>query len=210
MLRNTPKSGHQTLSNKSRLTPRLAIILLAALLVFAMSACSPSATTAGTTGGSSNSTAGTSASGGGTTTVGEPSGYYFETNGVVIQIDAPAAPILDKLGEPMNYFEAKSCAFDGMDKIYSYSGYEFQTYTLEDVDYVFSIRFLDDSVSTREGISLNASLDDVTKAYGTEYETSTKQVIFKDAGCKLTFLMEADAVAAVEYTTLVAATQPQG
>lgn len=210
MLRNTSKLGHPALSNKSRLTPRLAIVLLVALLVFAISACSPGATTAGTTGGSSGSTTGTSASSGGTTTGSEPSGYYFETNGVVIQIDAPAAPILEKLGEPMNYFEAKSCAFDGMDKIYSYSGYEFQTYTLEDVDYVFSIRFLDDSVSTREGISLNASLEDVTKAYGAEYETSTKQVIFKDTGCKLTFLMADDAVAAVEYTTLVAATHPQG
>ena len=54
------------------------------------------------------------------------------------------------LGEPMHYFEAPSCAFEGMDKIYSYSGFEFTTYTKDNVDYIASIVFLDDTVTTRE------------------------------------------------------------
>lgn len=222
MLRKSNQTGYQPTTLKSRLMPVVTLFLLFALIAFAVSACSPGATTASTTGSGSTTASTTAGSTGETTgatsqtssTAGEstgvPAGYYFETNGVVIQIDAPAAPILEKLGEPMNYFEAKSCAFDGMDKIYSYSGYEFQTYTLDGVDLIFSIRFLDDSVATREGISLNATLADVTKAYGTDYETSTKQIIFKDEASKLTFLMEDDAVVAIEYGTLVAATQPQG
>lgn len=61
-----------------------------------------------------------------------------------------AAPILEKLGEPMEYFEAESCAFEGLDKIYTYSGFELHTYEMKGTDYVASVMFLDDSVSTKK------------------------------------------------------------
>ena len=46
----------------------------------------------------------------------EPKGYVFEYNGVKIGMDMEAAPIIAALGEPSSYFEAPSCAFEGLDK----------------------------------------------------------------------------------------------
>lgn len=126
-------------------------------------------------------------------------GYYFEYNGIQIGINDEAAPILEKFGEPMTYFEAPSCAFEGMDKIYSYSGFEFVTYTKDDKDYISSVVFLDDMVTTREGIGLNASLEEVISVYGKDYEKSFEQYSYSDGNCVLSFLLENDEVVSVEY-----------
>ena len=40
-------------------------------------------------------------------------GYVFEYNDTVIAMNEKAEPILEKLGEPVDYFEAESCAFEG-------------------------------------------------------------------------------------------------
>lgn len=126
-------------------------------------------------------------------------GYFFEYNGVQIGINDEAAPILKALGEPMHYFEAPSCAFEGMDKIYSYSGFEFTTYTKDDKDYISSIIFLDDTVATREGIALNASLEEIVSIYGSEYDKSFEQYSYSDSNCTLSFILENGEVASVEY-----------
>ncbi len=130
-------------------------------------------------------------------------GYYFEYNGVEMAINDRAEPILEKLGEPMNYFEAPSCAFEGMDKIYSYPGFDLQTYTKGDDEYVYSILFLDDSVTTREGIGLNATLKQITEAYGNDYENTHNQYTYYDGNCRLSFLLENDGVISVEYSSTV-------
>lgn len=148
-------------------------------------------------GGSKNNTGGNRQNGGVTQ---EKEGYYFEYKGIKIGINDEAAPILEALGEPMHYFEAPSCAFEGMDKIYSYSGFEFTTYTKDNKDYISSIVFLDDTVTTREGITLNATLDDIIKAYGSEYEKSYNQFSYSDGNCVLSFILENDGVVSVEYS----------
>ena len=99
----------------------------------------------------------------------------------------------------MHYFEAPSCAFEGMDKIYSYSGFEFTTYTKDNVDYIASIVFLDDTVTTREGITLNATLEDIEAAYGSEYEKSFNRYSYRDGNCVLSFIVENNEVVSVEY-----------
>jgi len=129
----------------------------------------------------------------------ERTGYFFEYKGVQIGINDEAASILEALGEPMHYFEAPSCAFEGMDKIYSYSGFEFTTYTKDNVDYIASIVFLDDTVTTREGITLNASLEDIEAAYGNDYEKSFNRYSYSDGNCVLSFIVENNEVVSVEY-----------
>lgn len=125
--------------------------------------------------------------------------YFFEYNGVKMGIDDLSEPILKALGEPMHYFEAPSCAFQGMDKIYSYNGFEFQTYTEDGKDYIYSIHFLDDSVTTYEGIGLNASLEDIVDAYGSNYVQSFNQYTYTKGECNLSFILENNEVVSVEY-----------
>ncbi len=138
----------------------------------------------------------------GGSTVKEDPGYHLEYKGVQIAVETLSTPILEALGEPMNYFEAPSCAFVGMDKIYTYSGFEFQTYTKDEKDYIASIRFLDDSITTPEGIGLNASLEDVTAAYGKDYKQSFTQYTYTKGKCNLSFILENNEVVSVEYASV--------
>lgn len=132
----------------------------------------------------------------------EKKGYYFEYKGIKIGVNDEAAPIIEALGEPMHYFEAPSCAFEGMDKIYSYSGFEFTTYTKNNKDYIASLVFLDDTVTTREGITLNATLEDLVAAYGSNYEQNFNEYSYSDGNCILSFILENGEVVSVEYSMI--------
>ncbi|MBO5932032.1 MAG: hypothetical protein J6Q70_07355, partial [Clostridia bacterium] len=58
----------------------------------------------------------------------ESKNYTFTSGTTKIAIDANVAPILASLGEWRDYAESASCAFEGLDKIYTYAGFEIQTY----------------------------------------------------------------------------------
>ncbi|WBW98594.1 hypothetical protein [Oceanirhabdus sp. W0125-5] len=99
----------------------------------------------------------------------------------------------------MDYFEAPSCAFEGMGKVYTYSGFELHTYEISGVDYVAGVIFLDDSVSTKEGIYLYSKLDEVLEAYGQNYTESNGLYTYKLDKHKISFLVENDEVVSIEY-----------
>lgn len=165
----------------------LTITLLLTVLLIA--ACGqPTATT----GGPSGTTAGTTASG-------EAKGYVFTFKSQPVTIGAAAKPILDALGEPINFFESPSCAYQGMDRIYTYAGVEITTYTQGETDYVYSVAIIDDSVSTPEGIALGASADDVKAAYGTDFSESENQLMYRKADTDLKFVFADGDLVSIEY-----------
>lgn len=129
-------------------------------------------------------------------------GYVFEVDGITIALNAKASSILEKLGEPMDYFEAKSCAFQGLDKIYTYSGFEMHTYEIDGVDHVLAVMFLDDSVSTKEGIYLSSDFDHVLQAYGDEYTQEQNVYTYELGKSKLSFMIEDDEVVSIEYMAI--------
>lgn len=94
----------------------------------------------------------------------------YVINNVTIIPGKDFAPMYEKLGEPKNYSEAASCYFDGMDKVYTYEGYEIKTYPVGDKDYVQDICMSTDDFATPEGVTIGSTLDDVVKAYGEDYE----------------------------------------
>lgn len=126
-------------------------------------------------------------------------GYQFDYNGLAIHMNDKADKIVDTLGDPMEYFEAPSCAFQGLDKIYYYSGFNLSTYPGTDGDYVSAIDFADDSVSTKEGITLGASRDKVIAAYGSDNKEDNGSLIYTKGKTKLTFLMEGDTISSINY-----------
>ncbi len=127
------------------------------------------------------------------------SGYQFDYNGVAIHMNDNAEPIVDALGTPMEYFEAPSCAFQGLDKIYYYGGFQLSTYPGSDGDYISAVEFTDDSVSTKEGICLGDSREKIVDAYGNGYTENSASLIYTKGNSNLTFLMEENAAAAIHY-----------
>lgn len=130
-------------------------------------------------------------------------GYVFKQQDVVIEIDAEAAAIIDALGEPISYFEAASCAFEGLDKMYTYNSFQLDTYPMNDVDYVSSIVFKDDSIATAEGVSIGETRAKVEDVYGTDYEENGSMLVYHKDGMKLCFILEGDSVASIEYVSTV-------
>lgn len=126
-------------------------------------------------------------------------GYAFIYEGVTIEMDADAAPIIEQLGEPDFYFEAPSCAFEGIDKLYTYGGFELDTYPTGDKDYVLTVIFKDDTLTTIEGIGIGDSVSSIEAAYGTQWKDDDGMMVYEKEGMKLCFIIEEDSIISVEY-----------
>ena len=128
--------------------------------------------------------------------------YVPAYKGCKLPMNADFAPLLASLGDPDSYFEAASCAFDGLDKTYTYAGLEIVTYPDGDVDRISSVRILNNSVSTPEGMTIGSSLADVTAAYGEGYEELGLQHAYEDGDTIFSVLFEDGAAISVEYIAI--------
>ncbi len=126
--------------------------------------------------------------------------YVFDYKGVALQPNTDVAPALKALGEAQECFEAKSCAFDGMDKTYFYSGIELTTYPKSDKeDYISSIYFTDDSVSTKEGIYIGSTRQQLLDAYGDNYTSNGQAYTYTKEDTSIMFILEEDEVTSITY-----------
>lgn len=133
----------------------------------------------------------------------EEAGFVFVYGDTEIQMGHLMSEYLDALGEPISYFEAASCAFDGLDKMYSYNSFQITTYPVDDKDYVGSIMFLDDMVETKEGVSLFETKADMIAAYGENYVDENGVLVYypegNTEGMKLCFILSGDEIVSIEY-----------
>lgn len=133
----------------------------------------------------------------------EPKGYVFEYNGVKIGMDMEAAPIISALGEADSYFEAPSCAFEGLDKTYGYGSFEIDTYEQDGKDYISTVFFCDDLIETPEGVCLFETKADMIKAYGEGFKEEFGMLVYEKDGMKLKFILEGDEITSIEYSSTV-------
>ena len=122
--------------------------------------------------------------------------FCFSYKGTKIYIDENMKDVLEALGEPQKYFEAESCAFKGLDKVYTYSGFIISTNPYDDGDHICSIYLSNDSVSTYEGIHIGSSLDDLLDRYGAP---AIKDYYSYTSGCTLNFILDKGSVISIEY-----------
>lgn len=115
-----------------------------------------------------------------------------------ISIDQDMTEVLTALGEAQSYFEAASCAFEGLDKTYTYPGFQIITRPDGDSDYVNSILFTDDSITTQEGIYIGSTAEDVTAAYG-EGDVTGSAIMYTKNNTTLSFILENGKVISIEY-----------
>ncbi len=129
-------------------------------------------------------------------------GYTFDVSGVTVAMNAEMAPIVDELGEADSYFESESCAFQGLDKVYTYGSVQISTYPENDVDYVYSVVLKDDTVETPEGITIGSSKDDVTAAYGDPTSQTDASLSYTKGDSILAFILDGDTVTDITYTAI--------
>jgi len=130
------------------------------------------------------------------------SGFLFESNGVTMGMNEDAAPILNGLGDYNNYAETPSCAFKGLDKIYSYNGFDLYTYPKDGTDYINSIYFIDESVSTPEGIRLGSTVEEMLEAYGDSYTEEYGVYTYTKEKSTVSFIVTDGVVESIEYVAI--------
>ena len=155
-----------------------------------------------TTAAESSQAAETTAEASESTEEAEITGFTFVAGDTVIAMNADAAPILEGLGEWENYAETTSCAFKGLDKTYSYPGFDLYTYPLNGKDNVNSVYFVDDTVSTPEGIHIGSTKEEMEAAYGTDYEEEFGAYTYTKDKSRLQFLVTDGVIDSVEYTAI--------
>lgn len=125
--------------------------------------------------------------------------FSFTVNGTEVAINENMAEALAALGEPQSYFEAESCAFEGLDKTYTYAGFVITTYPDGEQDFINSIRLTDDSTATREGVYIGCTADQVRAAYGDAEDGPVGALSYTKGDAALNFILEGDVVISIEY-----------
>ena len=123
---------------------------------------------------------------------------FVTPGGVTVALNENMEDALSDLGDPLSYFESASCAFDGLDKQYTYSGFEITTRPEEDGDYVNSILLTDDSAATAEGVYIGCTPEQVSAAYG-EGEETAGGLKYTRGDTALSFIIEDGKVVSIEY-----------
>lgn len=129
-------------------------------------------------------------------------GYKFIYNNIEIKINAEAASIVSALGEPKNFFESPSCAFQGVDKFYYYNSFEIDTYPINGVDYIYIVKLLDDSISTPEGAFIGCTLSDVKTAYGDGYTEKNGFYTYTLGKTTIEFVSVNDIITEIKYIAI--------
>ena len=125
--------------------------------------------------------------------------YYFEKDGVKIVMGAPAKPIIDSLEKYNSSYEAPSCAFDGMDVVYSYPGFDVLTFKQGDGEAKISGLVLrDDTVTTVEGIFIGSDKVAVESSYGKIPEGESSLSIQKGS-TQLLIILTDGYVSSIQY-----------
>ena len=140
-------------------------------------------------------------SGGDTPTPTEPAkdNFVFTYNGTAIMMDVEATDIVAALGEPKSYTEETSCAFEGLDKTYFYGSFYLSTYPMGDKDFVYSVWFADDSVSTAEGIRIGSTKAQVESAYGAAAFNGSNAFVMTKGESTLTVILKDGEVSEIVY-----------
>ena len=132
----------------------------------------------------------------------ENNAYVFVYNNTEVAPHAKMAELINGLGDPTSYEESESCYYQGLDKDYTYPGFKLRTYPMNGVDYVLNVCFVDDSVTTPEGIMLGSSRDEVIAAYGSSFTEQNGSTVYTLGKTELRFRFSDNGVTAIEYWAL--------
>lgn len=105
------------------------------------------------------------------------------------------------LGEPTSYFEAASCAIQGLDKDYTYGSILVKTEDDGKTERIVCLTILDDGAATTMGVTIGDSRDKVVGAHGTPKSESDTAIIYAAGqGVIAKFLLRDGTVTSITYT----------
>lgn len=125
--------------------------------------------------------------------------YFYQHEDQKIFLGQKIEEAVMVLGESYEYFEAPSCAAQGMDMFYYYQNLTVRANEIEGEKVVTEISFKNDTVATPQGIRISSSYADVVGKYGSEYKTNGTAIEYVTGNVMLVFDMKDGKVAAIVY-----------
>lgn len=125
--------------------------------------------------------------------------YYYQYEDHRIFLGQKIEEAVMVLGDTYEYFEAPSCAAQGMDMFYYYQNLTVRANEIEGEKVVTEISFKNDTVATPEGIRISSSYADVIGKYGSEYRRNGTAIEYIMGNVMLMFDMKDGKVAAIVY-----------
>jgi len=125
--------------------------------------------------------------------------YYFKLADHEITMGQEAKAFIAALGAPKDTYSSPSCAFEGDDTVYDYGSYQVTTFVSEGVEKVTGVYLMDETLSTKEGIHIGSSLDDMIKTYGSRYVESYGSYTYSLEMTDLAFVIVDDRVISISY-----------
>ena len=124
-------------------------------------------------------------------------------DGIAVEMHGEAEPVLEALGQPLSCTEEASCAFEGMDKTYSYPGFYLQTYPKEGKEYLSALWFTDDTHKTFEGIGIGSTLEEAQQVYGEDAYNGINALLVETGDAKLVLRVEDNLISGVQLQAIL-------
>ena len=125
--------------------------------------------------------------------------YYFVAGGVEILPGIRAEEVLSQLGEFRSMQSTPSCAFDGEERVYHYSGFDLYTECEGGKEVISRVVLTSDTASTERGIRVGDSFHEVVRSYGRDYEKSGENIEYDGARCDIQFFFRNGVVTSIKY-----------
>lgn len=125
--------------------------------------------------------------------------YGFTYKGARVVVNTDVTGPLSQIDEEPSFFESESCAYQGMDKIYTFAHFVVYTYPAGDKDMVSSVELKTDAVTTEEGVRIGASREDVIAAYGDGFTEAGTVLKYTKGDSVLSFIIKDGEVDGIVY-----------
>lgn len=125
--------------------------------------------------------------------------YRFKLANQEITMGQEAKAIIAKLGTPKDQYSSPSCAFVGEDTVYDYGNYQITTFVSEGVEKFTGVYLIDKTISTKEGVRIGSSFDEMIAAYGDKYVESYGSYTYSLGATDLSFVIADKVITSISY-----------
>ncbi len=129
-------------------------------------------------------------------------GHIETADGISLTLGEDGGNLKEKLGEPAAYAEAQSCYGTGMDKVYTYEGFEVTTYPSKDgtSESVCVLALTDPTGRTAEGLQVGMNFTKAVDLYGEVYgERGTSRVYTLESDITLWVDVDEEMITRIEF-----------
>lgn len=125
--------------------------------------------------------------------------YQFTAGDVTIKPTEKYELINTKLETPVETGEAPSCAFEGLDTVYVFDGYEIQCGMIRGEEVITGVFITDEDTATPEGLKVGMSIDDMIKIYGSDFTEDFGAYTYQGENVELIVVSEDNKVLTISY-----------